>query len=86
MMDNCFIHHVRPVLNTLQQMGILTLFLPPYSPDMNPIEMFSYIKYYVKDHDQILQAMDDPIPMLESSFDSVTTDKCIGWIRHAGYC
>ena len=86
-MDNCAIHHVQPVLETLQQMGILTLFLPPYSPDMNPIEeMFSYIKYYLRDHDHVLQAMDDPLPLLQSSFDSVTQDKCIGWIKHAGYC
>ena len=37
-MDNCSIHHVLPVSETLSQMGILTIFLPPYSPDMNPIE------------------------------------------------
>ena len=59
-MDNCSIYHVQPVLETLRDMGILTLFLP-YSPDMNPIEeMFSYIKYYLKDHDKILQVMDNP--------------------------
>lgn len=86
-MDNCSIHHVGPVLETLRDMGILTLFLPPYSPDMNPIEeMFSYIKYYLKDHEQILQAMNDPVPLLEASFESVTQEKCVGWIKHAGYC
>ena len=84
-MDNCTIHHVQPVLDTLKQMGILVLFLPPYSPDMNPIEMFSYIKYYLKDHDPILQALDDPVPLLEASFESVTKEKCIGWINYAGY-
>ena len=85
-MDNCTIHYVQPVLDTLKQMGILVLFLPPYSPDMNPIEeMFSYIKYYLKDHDPILQALDDPVPLLEASFESVTKEKCIGWINHARY-
>ena len=87
-MNNCSIHHVQPVLETLQDMGIFVLFLPPYSPDMNPIEeMFIYIKYYLKDHnyDQILQAMEDPLPLLEASFESVTEDKCVGWINHAGY-
>ena len=70
-MDNCSIHHVQPVLDTLKQMGILVLLLPPYSPDMNPIEeMFSYIKYYLKDHDPILQALDDPVPLIEASFES----------------
>lgn len=37
-MDNCSIHHVQSVTDTLSQMGILILFFPPYSPDMNPIE------------------------------------------------
>ena len=85
-MDNCSIHHVQPVLHTLKQMGILILFLPPYSPDMNPIEeLFSYVKYFLKDHYHILQAIDDPTPVLEASFDTVTKDKCLGWINHAGY-
>ena len=47
-MNNCSIHHVQPVLETLRLMGILVLFLPPYSPDMNPIEeMFSSINSLV---------------------------------------
>ena len=52
---------------------------------VDPIEMFSYIKYYLKDHDPILQALDDPVPLLEASFESVTKEKCIGWINYAGY-
>ena len=85
-LDNCSIHHVRPVTDTLRDMGILTLFLPPYSPDMNPVEeLFSYFKYYLKDHDLILQAMRDPLPVLRAGFDSVTAEQCNAWIRHAGY-
>ena len=53
---------------------------------MNPIEeMFTYIEYYLKDHDQILQAMQDPTPVLEAGFDSVTRSYCMQWIKHAGY-
>ena len=41
-LDNCSIHHVEPVKDALRDMGIHVLYLPPYSPDMNPIEeMFS---------------------------------------------
>ena len=69
---SCIIHHA------LRDMGIPVLYLPPYSPDMNPIEeMFSYISYYLKDHDVVLQAMNDQIPLIEASFDSVTPDKCV---------
>lgn len=85
-MDNCSIHHVQTVTEALREMGILTLFLPPYSPDMNPIEeLFSYFKYYLKDHDIILQAMQDPLPLLQACFDSITAEQCNAWIKHAGY-
>ena len=50
-MDNCFIHHIEPVTSLLNKAGIVTLFLPPYSPDLNPIEeVFSYVKCYLRKH------------------------------------
>lgn len=85
-MDNCSIHHIQPVELELDSAGIMVLFLPPYSPDYNPCEeMFSYIKYYLKDHDEILQCIDDPRAVLNSAFQSVTADFCNKWITHAGY-
>ena len=44
-MDNCSVHHVSEVKDLLQSAGIAFLFLPPYSPDLNPIEeAFSSVK------------------------------------------
>ena len=37
-MDNCSIHHVPEVKRLFLNAGILVIFLPPYSPDYNPIE------------------------------------------------
>ena len=37
-MDNASIHHVDRVVAAIQQTGALVRFLPPYSPDLNPIE------------------------------------------------
>jgi hypothetical protein len=37
-MDNCSIHHIQEVKDILVQAGILLLYLPPYSPDLNPAE------------------------------------------------
>ena len=37
-MDNCAIHHIPEVHKLFEDAGILVLFLPPYSPDMTPIE------------------------------------------------
>ena len=36
-MDNCIIHHNQDVLIALQTAGITVRFLPPYSPDLNPV-------------------------------------------------
>ena len=85
-LDNCSIHHVQAVLDLFRDSGILVLFLPPYSPDYNPIEeAFSYIKYYLKEHDELLQAINDPIPIIQAAFDSITSEQCNGWINHSGY-
>ena len=57
-----------------------------HTPDYNPIEeIFSYIKYYLKEHDEILQAMDDPVPLIEAAFDNITSEQCNGWINDSGY-
>ena len=85
-MDNCSIHHVQAVVDICDAAGILLLLLPPYSPDYNPIEKtFSYIKGYLKEHDQILQVLDDPMPIIRGAFNSITPEQCNGWISHAGY-
>ena len=43
-MDNCSIHHVE-AKSMLEDAGILLLYLPPYSRDLNPIEeAFGYVK------------------------------------------
>ena len=43
-MDNCSVHHVNKVRKLLQQAGFFMLFLPPNSPNLNPLEKaFSYI-------------------------------------------
>ena len=48
-MDNCSIHHVTEVQLMLHDTGILLIYLPPYSPNYNPIEKASgYVKDYLK--------------------------------------
>lgn len=86
-MDNCSIHHTYAVQSLLQSVGILIFYLPPYSPDLNPIEeAFSAVKYYLKDHDELLQLVSDPIPIIKSAFQStITANKCKKWILHSGY-
>lgn len=85
-MDNCTVHHTQQLKDLVESAGVLLLFLPPYSPDFNPIEeLFSYVKYYLKEHDDVIQALNDITPILKSAFDSVTSSQCNGWITHSGY-
>jgi hypothetical protein len=39
-MDNASIHHSDVVKTLCQEAGVILIYLPPYSPDMNPIEEF----------------------------------------------
>ena len=86
-MDNCSVHHIQQVEQVIKDAGILLYYLPPYSPDLNPIEKaFSSVKHYLKDHDQILQSVDDPFPVIKSAFTmNITAEKCKSWITDCGY-
>jgi transposase len=37
-LDNCRIHHNQALVNIVMASGCLILYLPAYSPDLNPIE------------------------------------------------
>ena len=57
--------------------GILVLFLPLYSPDLNPIEpTFSYLKQYLQEHEHIIHAVNNVTDIIKSAFASITVDYC----------
>jgi len=37
-MDTASVHHVDEVLQIVENAGAKVIFLPPYSPDLNPLE------------------------------------------------
>ena len=48
-MDNLSPHKNEPILRWLEQLGVQVVFLPAYSPDLNPIEkMWSKIKNFLR--------------------------------------
>jgi len=48
-LDNAKIHHDQELLNYLDAFGVKIIFLPPYSPNLNPIETaFSTIKQFLQ--------------------------------------
>jgi len=68
-------------------------FLPPYSPDFNPIEPgFSAIKAHIRRHGGLYRAATqsrdakaDVLGLLHDAVWSVTADDAAGWFRHCRY-
>ena len=56
-MDNASIHHVEEVRELIEvQAGAKLLFLPPYSPDLMPVEgIFSQLKSLMKQNHQFFE-------------------------------
>jgi transposase len=50
-MDNASIHHSDEIHELIESTGARVVYLPPYSPDLSPIEfMFGHYKAYLKRH------------------------------------
>jgi hypothetical protein len=62
-------------------------FLPPYSPDLNPIEeAFSKIKHFIRRYNQLLSTAGNGMMFeLMEIMKVVTSDDAIGYFIHAGY-
>ena len=85
-MDNCSIHHTEEVTGLLQNAGIVVIHLPPYSPDLMPLEeAFSFVKAYLRRHDELLQVVTDPRDIIKEAFHSIPQENLYAWIQHAGY-
>ena len=64
--------------------GALIRFLPPYSPDLNPIELvFSKVKSFVKANELVFQY--SPRIVVSMAFNTITEHDCIHYIQHCGY-
>lgn len=86
-MDNASIHHVDGVSDLIEtQAGARLLYLPPYSPDLNPLEeAFSQVKKIIKQNDALFQASSIPRALLCLAFSFVSKEDCASYIHHSGY-
>ncbi len=81
-LDNLSAHHRDGVRTLIEACGCTLLFLPPYSPDFNPIEMmFSKLKAWIRagecrEVNVLIQAVWDGLS-------AVTLQDIFGWITHA---
>ena len=82
--DNLGSHKGMPARRLIRNAGAHLLFLPPYSPDLNPIEMvFAKLKtLFRKAEERTIEASWQRIGAL---LDIFTPAECRNYLRHAGY-
>jgi transposase len=83
-MDNAPIHTPSKFREVVEQRGYNCLYLPPYSPYLNPIEeLWAKIKAGIRRNE--LRADERLSNRICESVRKVTRADCQGWIRHAVY-
>ena len=82
-MDNCRIHHIPAVRDNPEEAGVELLFLPPYSPELNPIElMFSKTKSSFRRLTREDRERFDMPVQIGAAVETVTGRDCAGWYSH----
>ena len=83
-MDNLRTHHCNFVGEMIRAKGAIPLYLPPYSPDLNPIEkMWSKMKAILRKWRNRIK--DQLVPASQQALHLVTLSDCLGWFACAGY-
>jgi transposase len=84
LMDNASIHKLDEIEDALEAAGAGLLFLPPYAPDLNPIE---HVWSKVKARLRALKARTGPalLDALVTAFATITPQDLRGWFQHCGY-
>ena len=83
-MDNLRSHKVKGIKQAIEKVGAHVLYLPPYSPDLNPIEqMWSKIKAFLrKVKARSVDALWNTLP---GAFATISVQDILGWFRLDGY-
>lgn len=83
-MDNLSAHKVAGVRATIEKAGARLLYLPPYSPDLNPIEMmFAKLKALLrKAKERTVDKLWDRIGAILKEF---SAEECANYLAHDGY-
>ncbi|CAD6892666.1 unnamed protein product [Tilletia laevis] len=79
--DNCPTHKGVEVRRVVQEAGCNLIFLPPYSPDLNPIEFaFSSIKRHLRRH-----PANDELDLVQACYNAVTKEHAKAYFQASGY-
>ena len=85
-MDNLSSHKVKGVREAIESVGAEVRYLPPYSPDLNPIELaFSKLKKLLRDGAE--RTVDTLWNLCGSILDQFTNEECRNYFKfkHCGY-
>jgi transposase len=83
-MDNLPAHKVSGVRDAIEAAGAKLLFLPPYSPDFNPIEM-AFAKLKASLRAAAARTIPDLWDALKNALDAFTPNECRNYFATAGY-
>lgn len=83
-MDNLSPHKSPAVREAIEAAGATLRYLPPYSPDFNPIEnLWSKVKQFLRS--AAARTFDLLCEAIDAALASVTADDCRGYFNHCGY-
>jgi transposase len=83
-MDNLGSHKGKAVRAAIRAVGAKLFFLPPYSPDLNPIEqVFAKLKTLLKKADE--RTVEDTWKRIGQLLDRFPPQECANYIKNAGY-
>ena len=83
-MDNLSSHKVAGVRKAIEAASAELRYLPPYSPDLNPIELaFSKLKKLLRDGAQ--RTVDKLWKLCGEVLDLFTEQECRNYFKHCGY-
>ena len=83
-MDNLRSHKVAGVKEAIEAVGASVRYLPPYSPDFNPIEqVFAKLKALLRK--RAARTVEALWTAIGGAFDAYTPQECLNYIRNSGY-
>ena len=83
-LDNLSSHKVPGIRQAIEATGARVRYLPPYSPDLNPIEQF-FAKLKAALRNAAARTVDALIEAIATELRSVTSTECANYLAHAGY-
>ena len=83
-MDNLPVHKSKRVADAIEAAGCMLVFLPPYSPDFNPIEgMWSKVKGRLRA--SAARTFEAVVDATRAALRAITPEDFDGYFRHCGY-